>query len=97
MLQYVGATCIGKTQIIRAIQDYFLKTWKQQKLIVTTYIPNATLLINGTMIHFLSGLLINKHTTISKPNLIIDIWPNIQFITIEKIYMVGCTLQTRYI
>jgi hypothetical protein len=44
------------------------------------------------MIHFLLGLLINKHTTISKPNLVINIWPNVQFIIINKISMVGCTL-----
>jgi hypothetical protein len=39
---------------------------KQQKLRVAAYIANATLLINGTAIHSLLGLLINKHTTISK-------------------------------
>ncbi len=33
LLQYVGGVVgIGKTQIIRTIQDYFLKTWKEQKL-----------------------------------------------------------------
>jgi hypothetical protein len=44
------------------------------------------------MIHFLSELLINKHTTISKPNLIINIRPNIQFIIIDEISMIGCIL-----
>jgi len=44
------------------------------------------------MIHFLLGLLIDKHTTISKPNSIINTWPNIQFIIIDEISMVGCTL-----
>jgi hypothetical protein len=39
-----------------------LKMRKQQKLKVA----NATLLINGTTIHSLLGLLINKRTTISK-------------------------------
>jgi hypothetical protein len=57
---------IGKIEIIRTIQDYFLKMGKQQKLKVETYTTNATLLINGTTIHSLLGLLINKHTTISK-------------------------------
>jgi hypothetical protein len=81
-----------KTQIIRAIQDYFLKTGKQQKLRVVAYNANATLLMNGTTIHSLLRLSINKHTTISKPNSIINIWPNLQFIIINEISMVGCTL-----
>jgi hypothetical protein len=81
-----------KTQIIRAIQEYFLRTGKQQKLRVIAYTANATSLINGTMINSLLGLSISKHTTISKPNSIINIWPNIQFIIINEISMVGCTL-----
>jgi hypothetical protein len=44
------------------------------------------------MIHSLLGLLIDKHTIISKPNSIINIWPNIHFIIINEISMVGCTL-----
>jgi hypothetical protein len=43
-----------------------LKMGKQQKLEVAAYTTNATLIINGTMIHSLLGLLIDKHTTISK-------------------------------
>jgi hypothetical protein len=35
-LQYVGVIGIGKTKIIRSIQDYFMKTGKQQKLRVAT-------------------------------------------------------------
>jgi hypothetical protein len=69
-----------------------LKTGKQQKFRVVTYIANVALLINGTTIHSLLGLSIDKHTTISKPNSIINIWPNIQFIIIDEISMVGCTL-----
>jgi len=65
---------------------------KQQKIRVATYIAHATLLINGTTIHSLLGLSINKHTTISKHNSNINIWSNIQFIIINKISMVGCTL-----
>ncbi len=74
LLQYVG---IGKTQIIRVIQDYFLKIGKEQKLKITAYIANAALLKNGTTIHFLLELLINKCTIINKPYSIINIWPNI--------------------
>jgi hypothetical protein len=69
-----------------------LKIRKQQKLRVATYTTNVALLINGTTIHSLLGLLINKHTTISKHNSILNIWPNIQFIIINKISMVGCSL-----
>jgi hypothetical protein len=65
---------------------------KQKKLKVATYTTNANLLINGTTIHSLLGLLIDKHTTISKRNSTINIWPNIKFIIIEEISMVGCTL-----
>jgi len=69
-----------------------LKTKKQQKLRVAAYIANVALLINGTTIHLLLGLSINKHIAITKLNSIINIWPNIQFIIIDKIFMVGCTL-----
>jgi len=65
---------------------------KREKFGVATSIANVALLINGTMIHSLSRLSINKHTTRSKPNSIINIWPNIQFIIIDKISMVGCIL-----
>jgi hypothetical protein len=65
---------------------------KQKKLKVATYTTNANLLINGTMIHSLLGLLVDKHTTISKRNSTTNIWPNIKFIIIEEISMVGCTL-----
>jgi hypothetical protein len=44
------------------------------------------------MIHSLLGLSIDKHTIISKYNSIINIWPNIQLIIIDKISMVGCAL-----
>jgi hypothetical protein len=92
-LQYVEGTIgTSKTKIIRAIQDYFLKTGKQQKFKVAAYTTNATLLINGTIIHYLLGLSINKHKTISKSNPIINIWPNIQFIIINEISMVSCKL-----
>jgi hypothetical protein len=60
---------------------FFLKMKKI--MIIVTYTTNLTLLINGTMIHFYLGLSINKHIIISKPNSIINIWPNIQFIIIE--------------
>ncbi len=93
LLQYVGGVAsINKIIIIRIIQDYFLKMGKPKKLKVATYIANATLSINRTMIHSLLGLSINKYTTISKPNSIINTWSNIQFIIIDKISMVGCTL-----
>jgi hypothetical protein len=65
---------------------------KQQKFRVATCTTNATLLLNGTMIHSLLGLSIDKHTIISKYNSIINIWPNIQLIIIDKISMVGCAL-----
>ncbi len=53
---------------------------------------NAILLLIGTIIHFLLALLIDRHTNINNPNSIIYIWPNIQFIIIDEISMVGCTL-----
>ncbi len=65
---------------------------KQQKFRNVTYTVNASLLINGTTIHSLLRLSINKHTIIVKPNSIINIWANIQFIIIDKISMVGYTL-----
>jgi len=65
---------------------------KQQKLRLARYTTNVTLLTNGTTIHSLLRLSIDKHTIINKPNSIINIWPNIQFIIIDEISMVGCIL-----
>jgi hypothetical protein len=62
-----------KTQIIKAIQEYFMKLKNEQKLCITTYIASATLLLGGTIIHFLLGFSIDKHAIISKSNSIIDV------------------------
>jgi hypothetical protein len=69
-----------------------LKIRNKQKLQIATYIANVALIINRIIIHFLLGFSIDKHITINKPNTIIDIWCNIQFIIIHKISMVGCIL-----
>jgi hypothetical protein len=69
-----------------------LKTTKQQKLRFVGYTTNVTLLTNGTTIHSLLGLSIDKQKIINKPYSIINIWPNIQFIIIDEISMVGCIL-----
>lgn len=79
---------VGKTQVIKVIQKYFLKT----KNWILTYIANATLFIKGTIIHYLLRFSIDKHININKFNTIINILPNIQFIVIDKISMVGCIL-----
>ncbi len=79
---------VGKTQVIKVIQYYFLKT----KIWILTYTANVTLFIKGTIIHYLLRFSIDKHININKFNTIIDIWPNIQFIIIDKISQVGCIL-----
>jgi hypothetical protein len=90
ILRYVrGALRTGETQIIKAIQKYFIKTNNEQKLRIATYTANATLLVGGTTIHSILGLSINKHAIISKPNLITNIWPIIEFIIVDEISMVG--------
>jgi hypothetical protein len=63
LLQYrVGGVATCKTQIIKAIKEYFLKTTDKDKLSITIYIINAILLIVGTIIHSLLGLSIDKNT-----------------------------------
>jgi hypothetical protein len=95
-LQYAGGvarTC--KTQIIKTIQEYFIKTNNEQKLhIAYIYIPqiNVALLVGGTIIHFLLSLFIDKHVIVSKPNLVTNIWPTIEFIIVDEISMVGCNM-----
>ncbi len=65
-----------KSQIIRVVQDYFMKIINKQKLWVATYNVNVTLLINGTTIHCLLKLSIDKHNfNISKSNSIIKYGP----------------------
>jgi len=95
ILQYVGgAPRIGKTKIIKAIQKYFIKTNHEQKLHIAAYITNATLLVGGRTIHSILGLSINKHAIISKPNLVTNIWPTIEFIIVDEISMVGYNMLT---
>jgi hypothetical protein len=66
-----------------------LKTNNKNKLPITTYIANATLLIG---IHSLLGLSIDKNTIINKSKKILDSWFNIQFMIIDDLSMVGCTM-----
>jgi hypothetical protein len=48
--------------------------------------------INRSTIHALLGLSIDKHVNVNKPTSIMDIWLEIQFIIIDKISIIGCTL-----
>jgi hypothetical protein len=94
ILQYVGgAPRIGKTKIIKAILKYFIKTNNEQKLHIVAYTTNCSI-VNGTIIHFILGLSINKHAIISKPNLVTNIWPTIEFIIVDEISMVGYNMLT---
>jgi ATP-dependent DNA helicase PIF1 len=77
--------------MINATQEYFMKTNSEQKLRIIACTANATLLIGGTTIHYLLGLLINKHDIV-RPNLITSIWPTIEFIIVDKISMVVCNM-----
>jgi hypothetical protein len=73
LLQYIGGvagTC--KTQIIKAIKEYFLKINNEDKLHITTFIANVALLIGETTIHSLLGLSIDKNTIINKSKTIPD-------------------------
>jgi hypothetical protein len=96
LLQYIwGAIGTCTTQIIKAIKEYFLKTNNKNKLRITTYTTNVVLLIGGTTIHSLLGLSIDKNTIINKSKTISDSWSNIQFMIIDEISMVGCTILAR--
>jgi len=77
--------------MINATQEYFMKTNNEQKLRIITCTANATLLIGETTIHYLLGLLINKHDIV-RPNLITNICPTIEFIIVDEISMVVCNM-----
>jgi hypothetical protein len=63
LVQCIGGDAgIGKTQIIKAIKECFLKTKNEDKLHITTYTTNVVLLIGGITIHSLLGLSIDKNT-----------------------------------
>jgi hypothetical protein len=95
-LQYVRGVAITKnTQIIKAIQDFFMKTKNEQKLRIVAYNANATLLVGGTTIHSLLGLSIDKLAIVSKSSSIINIWPTIDFMIIDEISMVNCNMHDR--
>jgi hypothetical protein len=94
ILQHVGgAPWTSKPQIIKAIQKHFIKTNNEQKLHIVAYIANCNI-VSGTTIHFILGLSINKHAIISKPNLVTNIWPTIEFIIVDEISMVGYDILT---
>jgi len=57
--------------------------------IYTTYIAS---LIGGTIIHSLLSSSIDKITIINKSKTIVDNWSNIQFMIIDEITMLGCTM-----
>jgi len=88
-----GGPWTSKTQIIKAILKYFIKTNNERKLHIVTYIANCNI-VNETTIHFILGLSINKHAIISKPNLVTNIWPTIEFIIVDEISMVGYDILT---
>jgi hypothetical protein len=67
-----------------------LKTNNDDKLCITTYIANITLLIGGTIIHSLLGLSIAKNIIINK--IILNSWYDVQFMIVNEISMVGCTM-----
>jgi hypothetical protein len=93
LLQYIGgAASIGKTQLIKAIKEYFVKTNNKDKLCITTYTTNVISLIGGTTIHSLLGLSIDKNTIINKSKTIPSSWSDIQFMIVDEISMVGCTM-----
>jgi hypothetical protein len=72
LLQYIrGIVGTCKTQIIKVIRKYFLKTnTNEDKLCIIAYIANIVLLIGGTIIHSLLGLSIDKNKIINKYNII---------------------------
>jgi hypothetical protein len=59
---------------------------------VITYIANATSLIDGISIHSLLRLSIDKHTIVNKFNTILNNWFDIQFMIIDEMSMVSCTI-----
>jgi len=90
ILQYViGVARKKNTQIIKAIQDFSMKTKNEQKLCI------VALLVGGTTIHSLLGLSIDKPTIVSKSSSIINIWPTIDFTIIDEISMVNCNMHDR--
>jgi hypothetical protein len=97
LLQYRGGgvtTC--KTQIIKVIKKYSLKTNNNHKLritiYITIYITNAILLIGGSIIHSLFGSSIDKNTIINKSKTIPNSWFDIQFMIVDEISTVGCMM-----
>jgi hypothetical protein len=95
LLHYIGGVVgIGKTQIIKAIKDCFLKTNNEDKLRIATYTTNVALLIGGIIVHSLFRLSIDKNTIINKSKTIPYCWSNIQFMIIDEISMASCTMFT---
>ncbi len=50
------------------------------------------MLVGGIIIHFLLGLSIDQNIIVSKLNSIIDIWPTIKYMIIDKISMVSSNM-----
>jgi hypothetical protein len=93
ILMYVGrAVGTGKSQIIKAICEYFKKSHQQYKLKIATFTANASILIDGSTIHLLIGLSIDPNMDSQKIKNTKGDWPNIDYIIFDEISMIGCTM-----
>ena len=94
ILMYVrGATGSEKSQIRKAICEYFKKLNQQGKLKITAFTARlASLLIDGSPIHLLIGLLIDQNMDSKSIKNISSNWPNIGYLIFDEISMIGCTM-----
>jgi ABC-type glutathione transport system ATPase component len=62
ILMYVGgAAGTGKSQVIKAVRQYFSKTNQEDKLKIAAFTASASLSISGSTIHSLIGLSIDQN------------------------------------
>jgi hypothetical protein len=87
-----GAASTGKSQIIKAVCEYFKKSHHQDKLKIAAFTANASILINGSTIHSLIGLSIDPIVDSQKVKQTKGNWPNINYLIFDEISMIGCNM-----
>jgi len=87
-----GASGTRKSQVIKAVREYFSKTNQEDKLEIATFTTSASLSINDSTIHSLIGLSINQNVDTKIVKNSTGNWAHIEYLIFDEIFMIGCIM-----